>query len=314
MKLAGLTEQYVDYKRSLGMVYKSQAVRLNAFLVDVGDVELDSITPKQVLAHLDGEIGPTTYFWFAKYETLRPFFQYAIDRGHLHACPLPKTLPKKPPKFKPYIYAVEEVKRLIDAADTRHQSDWLLDPHTARMLVLLLYGTGLRIGEATRLKFEEVDLANQMITVSATKFFKSRLVPVGDDLSKALLAYQDYQWTGWERTSDSTFLSCRNRQPIKHQTARLVFYRMRTEAKVRREESARYQPRLHDFRHTFAVTRLVTWYREGKNVQRLLPHLSTYLGHARLQDTGHYLSMTKELMQEASDCFERYALPEPTNE
>jgi site-specific recombinase XerD len=67
---------------------------------------------------------------------------------------------------------------------------------------------------------------------------------------------------------------------------------------------------MRHFRHTFAVVRLVTWYREGKNVQRLLPHLTTYLGHARIQDTARYLSMTTELLQQASLCFEHYARPE----
>ena len=86
--------------------------------------------------------------------------------------------------------------------------------------------------------------------------------------------------------------------------------RPREQAGVSRSSDASYQPRLHDFRHTFAVVRLVTWYREGKNVQRLLPHLSIYLGHGRLQDTQRYLSMTTELLEQASLCFERYARPE----
>ena len=314
MKLAELVRQYIEYKRSLGMVYASQAVRLRAFVAEIGDVELNHISPEQVLKHLNGNSGPATAFWFSKHQTLRPFFQYAIDRDYLRACPLPKTLPKKPPKLTPYIYAVDEVKRLVDAADSRHQSDWLLDPHTVRTMILLLYGTGLRIGEATRLKLQDVDLDDRLLVIRETKFFKSRLVPICDDLAKALRDYFAYQWDSRAPAAESTLLACRSGNPIKHQTARLVFKRLREAADVRREANARYQPRLHDFRHTFAVTRLVTWYRDGKNVQRLLPHLSTYLGHARLQETTVYLKMTKELMQEASTCFERYALPEPTNE
>jgi integrase len=295
------------------MVYKTPAVRLNAFLAAIGDVALDDISPEQVLKHLDGKVGPTTYAWFSRHQALNAFFRYAIDRNYLKSSPMPKTLPQKPPKFKPYIYTVDEVKRLLSAADSRHRSDWLLDPHTARTMVLLLYGTGLRIGEVTRLKLTDVDLDQQLLTIRETKFFKSRLVPVGDDLGRALRKYYSYQWSGRKPSPESTFLSSRDRTPIKHQTARLVFYRMRAEAQVWRADGATYQPRLHDFRHTFAVTRLVTWYREGKNVQRLLPHLATYLGHVRLQETTRYLSMTKELMTEASRCFERYALPRGTN-
>ena len=66
-------------------------------------------------------------------------------------------------------------------------------------------------------------------------------------------------------------------------------------------------PRLHDLRHSFAVHRLTAWYREGADVQRLLPALSTYLGHSDLEGTKVYLSMTPELLQQASLRFARYA-------
>jgi site-specific recombinase XerD len=310
VKLSNLIHEHVSNKQAAGMCYTTPSVRLKAFLKHVGDMDIRHVTAEQVRSFLDGGGGPVTTIWFCKYQALRSLFRYAIDRNYVKRSPLPKVLPKRPERMVPYIYAVEEVKRLIDAADSRHADDWLLDPHTARMLILLLYGTGLRIGEATRLKLSDVDFDEQIITVRETKFFKSRLVPYNDDLGKVLRGYHAQQWESWRQTDESTFLSCRNREPIKHQTARLVFYRMRAEAEVWREPTARYQPRLHDFRHTFAVTRLVSWYRDGKNVQRLLPHLSTYLGHSRLRDTQVYLKMTNELMAEASDCFKRYAFPE----
>jgi site-specific recombinase XerD len=309
VKLSKLIHDHVSNKQAAGMSYRTQSVRLKAFLKHVGDLDIGEVTPKQVRSYLDGSGGPVTSAWFCKHQALRSFFRFAIDRNYVKQSPLPKILPKCPERMSPYIYAVDEVKRLIDAADSRHADDWLLDPHTARTLILLLYGTGLRIGEATRLKLSEVDFEEQVITVRETKFYKSRLVPYNDDLGKILRRYREQQWEGWKQMDESTFLSCRNRQPIKHQTARLVFYRMRAEAEVWREPTARYQPRLHDFRHTFAVTRLVTWYRDGKNVQRLLPHLSTYLGHGRLRESQVYLKITKELMAEASDCFKRYAFP-----
>jgi integrase len=79
---------------------------------------------------------------------------------------------------------------------------------------------------------------------------------------------------------------------------------------VRRDDGARYQPRLHDMRHTAAVTRLVRWYREGADVQRLLPQLATYLGHVHIAGTQRYLSMTPELLQQASVRFERFVFGE----
>jgi integrase len=78
-------------------------------------------------------------------------------------------------------------------------------------------------------------------------------------------------------------------------------------AGIRRADGRRFQPRLHDLRHTFAVHRLTSWYQQKADVQRLLPQLSTYLGHTSLSCTQVYLSMTPELLREASACFEHYA-------
>jgi integrase/recombinase XerD len=107
----------------------------------------------------------------------------------------------------------------------------------------------------------------------------------------------------------SPLLGNRKGDPLTRSMVELVFKGLRQQAGVYRSKDARYQPRLHDFRHTFAVVRLVTWYREGKNVQRLLPHLSTYLGHGQMNATQRYVTMTTELLQQASLCFERYARP-----
>src|SRR5205085_10307808 len=89
-----------------------------------------------------------------------------------------------------------------------------------------------------------------------------------------------------------------------------AFKRLREYAGVRRTDGGRYQPRLHDLRHTFAVHRLTAWYRQGADVQRLVHHLSVYLGHAHLAATQVYLTMTPELLQQAGTRFERYACGE----
>lgn len=90
--------------------------------------------------------------------------------------------------------------------------------------------------------------------------------------------------------------------------AERAFCRLRESAGVHRHDGARYQPRLHDLRHGFAVHRLVSWYRQGADVQRLLPQLATYLGHVHVAATQRYLTMTPELLHEASLRFERYAM------
>jgi site-specific recombinase XerD len=309
MKLSPAIEVYIAYKRSLGMGYRSEAVILRAFIKSVGDGDIRKVRPQAVRRYLDGN-GKVTSFWFAKYHTLSAFYRYAVARHYVQKSPLPRNKPQAPEKPQPYIYSNEDMRKLIDAADSRHRFVWLLTPDTVRTLLLLLYGTGLRISEALNLNLGDFDHDSAVLTIRETKFFKSRLVPIGPDLSRVLEAYIDQQWPPAMRAETTPLLGTIKNERILRQTAELVFKRLREEADVHRSTSARFQPRLHDLRHTFAVVRLVTWYREGKNVQRLLPHLTTYLGHARIQDTARYLSMTTELLQQASLCFERYARPE----
>ncbi len=96
-----------------------------------------------------------------------------------------------------------------------------------------------------------------------------------------------------------------------HLTIHMVqqsFRQLRRYAGIHRSDDARYQPRLHDFRHAFAGNRLVSWYKSGADVQRLLPKLSAYLGHVSLSSTQRYLTMTPALLQEACRRFEQYAM------
>jgi integrase/recombinase XerD len=132
---------------------------------------------------------------------------------------------------------------------------------------------------------------------------------VSPDLAEVLRDYSQKQWQGKRSTPESPFLATYDGRPVTHLTAELAFKRIRYEAKVKRADGFYFQPRLHDFRHTFAVKRLASWYREGKNVQRLLSHLATYLGHVSIRETARYLTMTKELLGEASWRFELYSNP-----
>ncbi len=308
MKVADAVREYVVYKQSLGMSYKGRALKLNAFARFVDPIELDKVTPEMVRNFLDGH-GAVTTEWFNKFWVLNTFFRFAIARGYATENPLPRTKPKSPREFRPYIYSVEEVKRMIQVVDCRHRDRWHLEPRTVRTLLLLLYGTGLRIGEAIRLQHRDLDFRERILTVRETKFYKSRLVPMSLDLADVLRDYFEKQWQGKQATPEATFLATYDGRPVTHLTAELAFKRVRYEAGVKRADGFYFQPRLHDFRHTFAVRRLASWYREGKNVQRLLPHLATYLGHVSIRETARYLTMTKELLGAASRRFELYANP-----
>jgi integrase/recombinase XerD len=226
---------------------------------------------------------------------------------------LPTSMPDPPPRFVPYIYSTDDVRRLLGVPDSHYSPSCPLSPDTMRTLILLLYGTGLRLGEASRLKHADADFKKAALTIRETKFGKSRLVPIGKDVVKMLRLYRLRHRPGVGYQLPPTLLATKIGMIVRNDHADHEFQWLRKEAGVLRFDSARYQPRLHDFRHTFAVTRLVTWYREGKDVQRMLPLLSTYLGHCGLDETSVYLKMTRELLQEANRCFERYAFTEVHN-
>ena len=166
----------------------------------------------------------------------------------------------------------------------------------------------MRHGEARRLALADVDLPRALITVRGTKFYKSRLVPVGPPLAQALEAYAATRAAfPASPAGEATFLANRDGTPLKARTVHKAFDALRRQAGVRNADGARYQPRLHDLRHSFATHRLTSWYRQGADVQRLLPVLATYLGHESVAGTQVYLTLTPELLREASLRFERYA-------
>jgi integrase len=158
------------------------------------------------------------------------------------------------------------------------------------------------------LTISDVDLDSDLIIVKDTKFFKTRLVPIDPKLT-AVLSQHIGRNVLRSDSEVSTFFSTKKGKPL---SVDLVEHYFRTLCQsvgvVRKDATTRCQPRLHDMRHTFAVSRIVAWYQFGANVQRLLPHLSTYLGHRHLLHTQRYLTVTSEVLRQACNRFEQYAL------
>ena len=167
----------------------------------------------------------------------------------------------------------------------------------------------MRFSEATRLTLADVDLTEGVLTIRATKFYKSRLVPIGPQLAKVLANYMPLRRRGGLAQGETSFLAGepgRHAARQQHRSGRLRCAAAHRQG-PRHGLGGRQVPRLHDLRHSFAVHSLTAWYRQGADVQRLLPVLSTYLGHSDLEGTKVYLSMTPELLQQASLRFARYA-------
>lgn len=305
MNLSALTSQYVAYKQGMGMRFHTEARTLRSFCRNMGDTTVEEIPAERVHAYIAGS-GPVTRFWHRKYEVLHGFYRFAIARGHIACSPLPKIIPK-PPEFVPYIFSHEELQRLLDASTYCESPRSKLEPHTWRMLILLLYGAALRISEALSLTLADIDLAAGILTIRESKFYKTRLVPVGPTLCNLLREYVAQHVADHSAKPNASLFLTRNGYPLLRYTAENVFRRLRVRAGVSRHGDGRHQPRLHDLRHAAAVHRLISWYRQGADVQRLLPQLATYLGHIHISATQRYLTMTPELSHEASQRFERYA-------
>jgi integrase/recombinase XerD len=307
MTLSAAVETYVTLKQALGAVFSVDARILRAFVRAVGDVTLDMLTPDLCRTFCRGQ-GPPTRFWPRKHEALRGLFRYLVGRGHLHHSPLPEPGPRVQSTFQRYIYSQDDLQRLLAAAALPVGPRVLLQPQTFRLLLLVLSTTGLRAGEALRLRSCDVDQRDRILTIWDTKFFKSRLVPIGVPLCSALSGYA-IERTGPLADADrSRFFVTRTGQAVSLGRLEHAFTRLLQQTRVGRDHPG-HRPRLHDLRATFAVHRLIAWYRQGADVQARLPILSTYLGHLTVAATSTYLTMTAELLAEASHRFEQYARP-----
>ena len=316
MKLANVVEDYVALKRSTGLRFRTAGTILKAFSRAAGPIDVNDVGQEAVQGFLNGS-KLVTSTWHLKHYTVAGLFRFAVQRGLVSTSPVSYLVPKRPPYAKPYIYSADELRRLLDgtkALDLRHPRSGQparIPGLTFRTLILLLYGAGLRLSEALTLTVDDVDLSANLLVVRMTKFFKTRLLPIGPKLSSALSLYAEKRLALVDRPpSGNTFLLRRRGTGISRYAAERYFRILRSRLGIERRDGAYFQPRLHDFRHTFAVHRLVAWYREGADVQLLLPKLSTYLGHVRLAETQHYLTMTPDLLREAGRRFERYANPQ----
>jgi site-specific recombinase XerD len=307
MKLLAALAAYVQLKQSLGAVFATDRRILRSLGHHLGDLPVDALTPDACRAFCLGA-GAVTRFAERKHQTLRGFFSYLTARGHLAVSPLSEPGPRAARTFQPYIYAHAEVRRLLDATAILATTRWPLRALTFRTLLLTLYGAGLRAGEALRLRDGDVDLDARVLAIWDTKFFKSRLVPIGTDLGTALATFRVQRAGLALTTGDATaFFPSRTGAALTLACLERTFVRLRVHAGIHRPASDRWQPRLHDLRHSFAVHRLIAWYRAGADVQVNLPLLATYLGHRNVTGTQPYLTMTPALLTAASQRFAGYA-------
>jgi site-specific recombinase XerD len=312
MKLNQLINQYIIYRKSLGEKFKTNETCLKGFCRKIGPSKnIKDVTEDMINDFLYGNADTITSSWFVKHTALLGFYRYALTRDYVAAIPLPSILPKRPQPFVPYIYSKKELKLLFDTALNYQKNRSHISPYMVHVVLILTYSLGLRIHETVSITLGDIDVDNSVLTIQQSKFYKSRLVPFNQKIKEIIKSY--LQWRKKQnqpQSAGSALFLGKNCQPFKANTMQGIFRRIREKAGIKRDDDTHYQPRLHDLRHTFAVNRLTSWYQENKNVQQLLPILSTYLGHKQLAHTTVYLTMTNDLLQEANRRFEKYAIGE----
>jgi integrase len=172
-------------------------------------------------------------------------------------------------------------------------------------IILLLATTGLRISEALRLTLEDVDLETDVLSIRQSKFRKSRLVPLSKGAADVLRRYRELRDAVAPTAPDGAFFVSGRGKAYSTCYVQGMFRDIAIDAGLRGRTGR--GPRLHDLRATFAVTRLLEWYRDGENVMNRLPLLSTYLGHACVKDTEVYLRITTPLLEQANSRFHALA-------
>jgi integrase len=212
-------------------------------------------------------------------------------------------LPDRYRRRPPYIYSDQEIESIVrEAAQLRSVSG--LRGQTYATLYGLLAATGLRLSEALALDRDDVDLGAGVLAVRRTKFGKSRFVPVHDSTRRALQQYARTRDRLAPRRASPAFLLAEGGTRVAQCSARYNFVVVSRKIGLRAPARGHHHghgPRLHDMRHRLAARTLVRWYREGRDVERELPKLSTYLGHVHVADTYWYIEAVPELLQLATE-------------
>ena len=285
---------YIQLRRSVGFQLRAAEVALGrfaAFLDARGAAHLTSALALQ-WAQQDPTAHPVT--WAQRLGFVRGFARHWSAQDPHTEVPPWGLLPHRPRRAQPYLYSDDEVQRLLQAA-LRLPPVHGLRGLTYHCLLGLLAVTGVRLGEALHLHAVDVDLAAGLLTIRGAKFGKSRLVPIHPSTQTVLAAYaarRDRMLAG--RPAPAFFVSTRGTR-LDTGTVHRTFYALSRQTGLR-GATASHGPRLHDFRHRFAVRTLVQWYRAGQDAERRLPLLSTYLGHVHVADTYWYLTACPELM------------------
>jgi len=288
-------------RQGLGYKFQRQAQRLADFVSFMEKRKAVTITTKLALKW--ATVPPDrNAAWALRLTAVRGFARHVASLNPKTEVPPTGILPPLK-RAKPYVYSDAEIDALLAAALALPPANGL-QRWTYHCLFGSLAVTGMRLSEVIGLQRDDVDLKQGVLTVRQSKFGKSRLVPLHPTARAALRSYSERRDACLgARRGPHFFVGDRGGQ-LWQSSVHRVFMQLSREIGLRRPGD-RTGPRIHDFRHRFAIRTLVGWYREGTDVEKKLPALSTYLGHTCVQSTYWYLSACPDLLQEAARRLDR---------
>jgi integrase/recombinase XerD len=289
-------EDYLQMRRALGYKLESQGQLLARFVSYLEREQAATVTIELAVAWATEPTGTDPVWWSKRLSVAREFARHLQTLDPACEVPPARLLPYRVRRATPYLYTPGEIAALMSAAAGLSLP---LQRATYQTLIGLLAVSGLRVGEAIRLDRDDVDSRHGLLRIINSKYGKSREVPLDVSAIRALDAYTERREELCPRPSSEAFFVSTVGTRLHAANIRRVFTRL-----VRiiglKPRAARCRPRLHDLRHSFAVTALLDWYRAGVDVQARLPWLSTYMGHVEPSSTYHYLSAAPELLQLAA--------------
>jgi integrase len=300
--LAAHFEHFVSLRRATGARYDSQVLLLEAF-----DRYLRERVPQPPLQRqhlLDYVAGRARLCDRARDNAVCVVWQ-ALTYALLYGAPVEPLPPRPEPAptglrvRPPRLVTLDEVRAIL-AASRRLPPLETLRPVTAVTLVALLWTTGIRIGEALSLDVGDLDPTQHLLIIRRGKFGKTRVLPLRESTTTALGSYLQHPARPLDTAPSSPLFVSGRRRRLSYPAAAENLHAAVAAAGIAPHRA----PRFHDMRHSFAISRVANWYAEGRDVQTLLPALSTYLGHVSVEHTRCYLQANGVLLEHASRLFE----------